>query len=82
MAIRELETHMNSIFRTTSATRPRTSRSVEGVKVAISPGPLLLDQRVGVEAGVMSASSGEDSAVIPLNQLVSAERHGDLVLLD
>ena len=73
---------MSSISHTARVTHPLAYRSVEGLRITIPPGPCLLEQLDGEKADVIWGSSGENSAVIPLNQPVSAERNGDLVVLD
>jgi hypothetical protein len=73
---------MSSISHTARVTHPLAYRSVEGLSVTIPPGPCLVEQLDAEKADVVWGSSGENSAVIPLQQLLSAERSGDIVLLD
>ncbi|MBS0447026.1 MAG: hypothetical protein JSR59_13875 [Proteobacteria bacterium] len=73
---------MSSVSHTARINHPLATRSAEGLRVTIPPGPCLIEQIDSGHADVVWGKSGENSAVVELQEIASAERKGDLVLLD
>ena len=71
-----LTTHMARI------TGPVAYFATSGRQLNIPLGPCLVEQRDGQRVDIVWGTKGQNSAVLPLQELESAEDSGFLVLLD
>lgn len=73
---------MATVTHTARVTGPVRYVNPEGKTDTLPLGPCLVEQVDEQLADIVWGYTGEESAVVPLNVLETAEMNGDLVLLD